>query len=285
MVRPLLPIFTLLVYAIHHLGIILFTLCARHASDADEMKILFISELKGRPMLLSSQRNSIALKKYSPDQYDARQEQIFGGSGRLYLVRVNEQKKSLLYRQLSELSAYVKYVPYDTFQVLLTKSGVQSLLKIDGVMDIYDSPAELKTRAPVTSQRQGPESEHDKSKRKMDSGNQIQMVILAEDADFQTVNHFCHGYDETACKVRVLSDAKRLAIDTDVSSKESVMLRCVEHPLVTWVEEKKIMYAFNKYSSGTIQGFANSTQPHQPFWDAGLTGDNEIIGVANERSP
>ncbi len=106
------------------------------------------------------------------------------------------------------------------------------------------------------------------------------LVSLAHDIDVLDAKKFCEGFGDQTCNVHISfsSHGKRFSIQVDESSISNVLLRCIEHPLVTWVEEKKKMTALNKYASSLVQGSEGGDVHHRPFWDAGLTGDGEIIG-------
>ena len=252
--------------------------CAKQSFDSDNEDVS-VRQLKGRPLYLSRNNPSIKLKKYSQVVDEIRQDKKFGSRGRIFLVRSDEGRKSTVYKQLSKISSFVQYLPYDTFQVLLTSEEAKLVVELDGVTGLYGIHADMKCQPSLLSQNKEPRPS--KMRRTIENSDGFERTLLvsfAGDIVAEDIQYICQGYDTFSCNARLSPKARRLALHVTDTIKVSIARRCIDHPLVTWVEERKEVYAFNKYSSSIIQGFDNSTKPHQPFWDAGLTGDGEIIG-------
>jgi hypothetical protein len=233
-------------------------------------------------------------------------------SANQFLIRCQEKRKSIVYKELKRISKYVQYLAHDTFLLPLTSGELESVLQIDGVHgEAYYLPSAMKMPNELAADIASDNSAKSANDGRMavqpiqndaafiasdnfaKSANDERMVVQSHQTNGVTIylvivahfseedlDYFCQGYNPT-CKVRVVTPGKKLALDTDAHNKRSILVRCIAHPMVRWVEEKKDVTASIKFASGIIQGNGNAFEQHHPFWDKNLTGDGEIIGATH----
>jgi hypothetical protein len=244
-------------------------------------------EAQGRPLLTHGK--SFVTRKIEVSAHNDKEqnEARIAAIPHQYLIRVQEAKKSMVHAKLVQISSYVQYLAYDTFQIITTRSGIQKVFEIDGVVAAYDFPTTLKLSEELVSSDQNSESmTESKGSPKMRGNNRESVpvtinVLIAGNIQGESFDALCGEEDAriSVCSVREVTSGKKLAIDTDEKSLPAILQHCAAHPLVIWVEERKVLRTFNKYASRIVQGQGRQQNSSQhPFWERGLTGKGEIIG-------
>ena len=227
---------------------------------------------KARPLLIRAK--NIVFEAYGSDEASLmKQSSLEAGlkttSANQFLVRVQEHRKSFVYKELVLISNYVQYLPDDTFLLLLTNLELDKVLQIEGVHGVaYHLPAAMKMSTVVAEFIASDSKSANDGRRAVQSHKTdavtIYLLIVTrlsiEDLDF-----FCKGYHPTKCTVREVTPGRKLAIDTDAENKGSIMVRCSAHPMVRWLQEKTKLKPMNKFASGIIQVNGNVIEQRHPF--------------------
>jgi hypothetical protein len=205
-----------------------------------------------------------------------------------YLIRVQQKKKSQVYKELVKITEYVQYLAYDTFLAPLTESEMEAVMKLEGVHKVaFHLPSAMKMPNEMAAYIESDSSEDFAANdgiRTIVSKSVTILVVVVAQLSPEDLKYFCHDHDSAVCSVQEATPGKILAIETNNACKRAILVRCSAHPMVRWLEEKKPAKALNKFASGIIQGNGEAPEQRHPFWEQGLTGDGEIIGPPN-RNP
>jgi hypothetical protein len=256
---------------------------------------------QARPLLLRSK--IITFEPYSLPL--RRQRSLDAGlnlsTAVLYLIRVQEQRKSFVYKELLCISEYVQYLAHDTFQLPLTTSELDQVLQMEGVHPVaYRLPSAMKMSDEIVavtdsnisvvsedtfadeSLLEGTFNSDERVAPEKDLNTPVTIyLVIVGSFSTQDLEYFCRGYNSSVCQVREVTPDKKLAIDTNEINKRSIMNQCSAHPLVRWVQEKSNVKFMNKFASSAIQGFIGpALEQRHPFWEKNLTGHGEIIGTS-----
>jgi hypothetical protein len=162
----------------------------------------------------------------------------------------------MVYAKLVQISSFVQYMAYDTFPILIRRSEIPNVLDINGVIAAYDFPTVLKMSEDLASTYQSSGSDDLPTTRGSVWGSKpVTLYILtAGHVQIERLNELCGTVELGVCNVREVTAGKKLAIDTDKKNMYAILQHCAAHPLVTWVEERRELKVFNKYTSRIIQG-------------------------------
>jgi hypothetical protein len=165
-----------------------------------------------------------------------------------YRIFVQEEKKSLVYKDLVRFSKYVQYIPHDTFLLPLTKSELGSILQMEGVRrKAHYLPSAMKMPNEVSVFIASENSGSAKSGRKtvqprQTDGTKIYVVVVAQFSTEDQKN-ICQGFHPTTCRVREVLPGKKRNIDTNAENKKSITVRCP--PNGSMVEAKAEVKVFS----------------------------------------
>lgn len=249
------------------------------APDAARFNAELFGDAHSRPLLTRGKILAIRKVEVPSENYNDHFEDQSHSIAHQYLIRVEEEEKSIVHAKLVQMASFVQYLAYDTFQIVITKSEITKVLEINGVTAAYDFPTTLKMHEELISSHQGSGSETVRSIN-LDFERITLNVLIAWNFEGDSLNELCKGEEDSFCNVREVTPGKKVAIDTAKKSLFAVLQNCAAHPLVIWVEERKEMKLLNKYASKIIQGQGkqNLNSSQHPFWESGLTGKGEIIG-------
>jgi hypothetical protein len=234
---------------------------------------------QARPLLIRAKDIS-----FEPHSASLRRQAEFNlATADQYLIRVREEMKSRVYKELVNISEHVQYLPDDTFLLPLTKLELDKVLQMEGVHGVaYRLPSAMKmpndVAAFIASDGSAANDLRGADQSPQTDSVTIHLVIVAHFSS-EDLNYFCQDYPPTTCKVQEVTPGKKLAIYTNRGNKGPIMMRCSTHPLVRWLEEVAEVRALNTFASGIIQGDGNSIEQRHAFWEKNLTGDGEIIGA------
>jgi hypothetical protein len=242
--------------------------------------------VQARPLLVNAKNVLFEAYDASLQKNDLRSVEAksnFPTTAKQYLIRVQEKKKSQVYKELLKFSEYVQYLAYDTFLAPLTEKEMEAVMQLEGVHTVaFHLPSAMKMTNEMAAFIAS-DSSADASVRTLDSKSVTIIVVIVAQFSPEDLLYICRDYEYEVCRVREVTPGRTLAIDTNVDNKRSILLRCQAHPMVRWLEEKVEAREFNKFASGIIQGNGESVEQRHPFWEKGLTGDGEIIGAAPSR--
>jgi len=221
-----------------------------------------------------------------------------------YLVRVSSPVRKVLAAYLGEVAAgrLLKYLPHDTFVMTLPPAGLDKVRRAAGVLDVFELPASMKIEPGLLEQahaRAAPSTINDPLLRVLGVKSARPKSTRVASPDLKLFVMLAHGGRGWAAQAEALVKAwteelaliglgadielaeggrKAVVTPRSASMLKPIIMWLARQPLVHWVEEDKEVSLRNQQATMAIQSWDASTHT---IWDQGITGDGQVVGVAD----
>lgn len=218
-----------------------------------------------------------------------------------YLIRVHQQKgqaKQIL-QQLQALSpGQVRYIPHDTFSLVLLSSEIEKVRIINGVEDVYEMPASMKMR-PASRRKSTPPHVPTLvglSEAELEEVHNMKMFEkVSVDADLSITKKEAERFQikvegwakamrkelkQLGCSIDEVgwSSSRRIFVLVDRECAPSVTQWLAQKKVVHFAGERPELFLKNRWAGNIIQ---SGNASNSLLADQGLDGSGQIIGCAD----